>query len=521
MGPSEPLVERGDEQQSTYSSMQASRSDPQLSEQMLKDNKKLPLSDTASATAQFLLFLVVLTPLWLFVLLPFTLVVQLFLYVAGLVTGKPSKSGKASKGTADAVDGEEDPASMQPVATSANTDERMYDIVVFGATGFTGKMAVMYLASRYGSTVRWAIAGRRKDALMQVRAEAAAINGDLANLPIIIADSSDGASLDAMARQAVCVITTAGPFDKYGSKLVGSCARHGTHYCDITGETDWVRKMVDQFDELAKKSGARVVNFCGHDCVPWDLVVSSLSQALKKKGESLVEVSFYDEINSAPSGGTMDTVFHSLGNRVKYISKLGFDPLLKSALGSQSSNRLVSKTQSVLGWSKEYKAWVGPFVMAMVMANCVRRSNALNNYSSRLVYREAAVYPSFMAGYVNVMGLVLLGTMLFCPPLAWVMRKTVLPAPGQGPSKEDMDAGFLRVTGFGTGSNGGKVRAVIYFPTDPGYRDTARMLVESGLVLALEGDKVRVGGGVWTPAACQGDVLMQRLLATGCSLVVE
>ena len=113
-------------------------------------------------------------------------------------------------------------------------------------------------------------------------------------------------------------------------------------------------------------------------------------------------------------------------------------------------------------------------MMAMVMCNCVRRSNVLNNYSPKLVYREATVYPNFMAGFVNVMSLVVLGTVLMCPPLSYLMQKYVLPKPGEGPSEAEMDKGFLRVTGYGTGSQGGKVQASLYFPTDPGYRDTAR-----------------------------------------------
>eukprot|EP00600_Ochromonadales_sp_CCMP1393_P014239 CAMPEP_0175004228 /NCGR_PEP_ID=MMETSP0005-20121125/4651_1 /TAXON_ID=420556 /ORGANISM="Ochromonas sp., Strain CCMP1393" /LENGTH=491 /DNA_ID=CAMNT_0016259359 /DNA_START=77 /DNA_END=1552 /DNA_ORIENTATION=- len=484
--------------------------DDKSSDPMMRDKKQLPLSSTAAVIPHFLLSILVLTPLWLAFILPFTLIVQLILYFMRLVSGKRKLST-------------EQQFPIVSVEMKAGTGDRAYDIIVYGATGFTGKMAALYLAKRYGSgSVRWAIAGRRMAALERVREELRGANKDLKDVPLIIADSSNLQSLMDMAKQTRCVVTTAGPFDKYGTFLVASCASQGTHYCDITGETDWVRKMVDRYDDVAKQSSSRIVSFCGHDCIPWDLLVLELSQRLKKKGDTIASISFYDEINSAPSGGTMATVFHALGNRVKYTSQLGFDPLLKSPSGTQSTNKLVSKTQSVLGYSSEFQAWVGPFVMAMVMANCVRRSNALNNYSSRLVYKEAAVYPSFMAGYVNFLGMVLLGTVLMCPPLSWLLRQTpLIPAPGQGPSEADMDAGFLKVTGLATGANGESVRGSLYFPTDPGYRDTARMLVEAGLALALESEKIRVGGGIWTPAACQGDVLMQRLLNTGSSLHVE
>ena len=455
------------------------------SDPIVRDKKQLSLSGSA-AFPQFLFFAGVVTPLWLTVLLPCALASQTFAFVwnKSIGYGKNKDVGlntKAFSGTGTVI------------SNAADISKRSYDIVVFGATGFTGKMAATYLAKKYGRSVRWAIAGRRQTALDDLRKELLKLNSDFNGInaeeaiPIIIADSSNLSSLHEMTSKAVCVVTTAGPFDKYGSMLVESCALHGTHYCDITGETDWVRKMIDQFDDLARLSGARIVSFCGHDCIPWDLLVLECSKHLKKKGERLDSISFYDEINAGPSGGTMDTVFHSLGNRTKYKSQLGFDPLQKSTAPaslengverhSPSSNKVISKTQQWLSYSKEFKAWTGPFIMSMVMCNCVRRSNALNNYNSKLVYREAAVYPSFMAGYVNVMGLLVLGTLLMCPPLKHFMQKYVMPQPGEGPSEEEMDRGFLKVTGFGQGNLGSKVRATLYFPTDPGYRDTARYIM--------------------------------------------
>jgi len=295
---------------------------------MVRDKKVLVMSGF-SAVPQFLLFVGVVTPLWLTVLLPCTLVSQAIAFAQK----KLSPGKKSVKKNSQLCD-----SSLQVVCGSASdTSKRVFDVIVFGATGFTGKMAAVYLAKKYGRSVRWAIAGRRLSALEKIRDELMTLNKDFSGLApedcisIIIADSGDLASLDAMNAQTVCVLTTAGPFDKYGSLLVQSCARQGTHYCDITGETDWVRKMVDQHDDLARQSGARIVSFCGHDCIPWDLLVLECSKFLRKKGETLEQIDFYDEINAGPSGGTMDTVFHSLGDRVKYTSQCGFDPLLKTA----------------------------------------------------------------------------------------------------------------------------------------------------------------------------------------------
>ncbi len=321
---------------------------------MVRDKKVLELSGF-SALPQFLLFAGIITPLWLTVLLPCTLASQ----AVSFVHNKISPAKKTSKSTAHIQD-----SSHQVVCGTANdSSKRVFDIVVFGATGFTGKMAAVYLAKKYGRSVRWAIAGRRLSALEKIRDELLSLNKDYAGLPadqcipIIIADSGDLASLDAMNEKTICVLTTAGPFDKYGSLLVQSCARQGTHYCDITGETDWVRKMVDQHDDLARQSGARIVSFCGHDCIPWDLLVLECSKHLRKKGETLEQIEFFDEINAAPSGGTMDTVFHSLGNRVKYTSQLGFDPLLKMG-GAVVTGALLAVVLGVSAFLSGVLPWI-------------------------------------------------------------------------------------------------------------------------------------------------------------------
>lgn len=476
---------------------------------MVRDKKSLPLSG-ASVIPTFLGTALIVTPLLLTVFLPITLLYQAYDATSRMILKKKKSHSSQSSDT------------PKVLMKSSDTKSRKYDLIVFGATGFTGKMAAVYIAKTYGSSFSWAIAGRRKDGLEKIRDELVKINTGLKDLPLVIADSGDMTSLHEMTKSTKCVITTAGPFAKYGSSLVESCAVNGTHYCDITGETDWVRKMVDQYDEVAKLSGARIVNFCGHDCIPWDLAVLECVNELKKKGETITEISFFDEINSAPSGGTLATAALALGERAQYKSKLGFDPLLKTATGVKSENKLTAKNQASLGFSKKNQTWVGPFVMAMVMANCVRRSNALNNYTTKLVYKESLVFPGFMAGFVNLMGLAVTGVAIFCPPLLSLFKAiNLLPAPGAGPSEATMDEGFLKITGFAKGSNGTSVKVMFYCPTDPGYRDTARMLVESGLVLALQGNQVKVQGGVWTPAACQGTLLMERLITSGSSLEIE
>mmetsp|Transcript_14431 Transcript_14431/g.21686 ORF Transcript_14431/g.21686 Transcript_14431/m.21686 type:complete len:500 (+) Transcript_14431:98-1597(+) len=485
---------------------------PSKNSQMIKDGKRLPLSGS-SVVMHFLFTLVVLVPLLTVILIPLAVIFTALNFIKGLILPKKNRS----------KDNEHvDHTGSDEWKSNVSGSRRDFDLVLFGATGFTGRLAALYIARQYGSKqFRWAIAGRRKEGLEKIREELANIDPTLTDLSLIIADSSKPATLQDMARCTRVVITTTGPFDRYGSDLVRMCAESGTHYADITGETDWVRKMIDRYDDKARATGARIVHFCGHDCVPWDLTVMECANALKKSGETLTEVKCFDEINAGPSGGTMETVFHSLDNREKVKTGLGFDPMLKTLLGTVSTSKTVVKNPMSLGYAKEVQSWVGPFLMAMVNGNCVRRSNAVNNYGPSIKYSEATVYPSFMAGFVTIANLLVLGCSLAVPPLQWLLRKYFLPAPGQGPSEKSMDEGFLNVTAYARGSMGGTVKSEMYFPTDPGYRDTGRMLVESGLALALNEDDIACPGGVFTPAASIGSVLLKRLQATGTIFTVD
>ena len=263
------------------------------------------------------------------------------------------------------------------------------------------------------------------------------------------------------------------------------------------------------------------MHFCGHDCIPWDLCVRSLSQYMRSKDENLKEVRCYDEIKGSASGGTLETVFHSLENRSRRKPLFGFDPLMLEGFSKdspkESSYQTKRKNPSFLSYAPEFRCWTAPFVMADVMYNCVKRSNAILGYGKLLTYKEAMVFPNFFSAFIYYSNLMIFGVSLFCPPFKYILRNFVLPSPGSGPSEEDMNEGFLKVNAFGVGDRGTKAKVSLYFPTDPGYRDTARMLVESGMCLAIEKDKIQTHGGVFTPAVCLGDVLLSRLCQTGCS----
>ena len=389
----------------------------------------------------------------------------------------------------------------------------MYDLVIMGATGYTGKLAVAYVASQYGTTIKWAIAGRSRSKLTAV---ASSEGGDLP--PLIIADSHDKRSLQKLCSQTKCVASAAGPFARYGSLLVEVCSQTGTDYCDITGETAWVREMIAKHDGVARKNGARIVHLCGHDSVPWDLSTFKLAEKLSP--EKISKVDFYDDIQSAPSGGTVETAMGIMFGTEKGMKKsaeqraLGFDPLLKKEDGEASTSGVSVK--NVASMSLKGMLPRTFFFMAGVNAYTVKRSNAINNYSGenkKMKYCEGMSHRSKLAAIWTLLLYTLLGLLLYVPPLRFLLRKFVLPAPGEGPSKEQLENGYLKVTGVAVGSAGTVVKSTMSFHVDPAYKDTARMLVESALALSL--DDVDSNGGVLTPGSCQKNKLFDRLLKSG------
>jgi len=294
----------------------------------LPDGKRLPLSRLSQAIPQFLLHVFILLPLWLTVILPIALVSLVVTRTTrALCGGGKKKKAKSSKDAAD-----DTPVEVAKDRTPLG--ERTYSLVLFGATGFTGQLAAKYLFATYGDGkdhgFTWALAGRSRKKLEAVRA---GLGANAEGIPIVHADSFDQASLRALAADARVIISTVGPFARYGTGLVRACAEHGTSYGDITGESDWVRRCIDRFAAPARRSGARIVHFCGHDCVPWDLACLLLAKALRGEGndgdgegEALREVRVLDVIRASASGGTLETIFHSLEHREKVKAACRFDP---------------------------------------------------------------------------------------------------------------------------------------------------------------------------------------------------
>jgi short subunit dehydrogenase-like uncharacterized protein len=306
-----------------------------------------------------------------------------------------------------------------------------------------------------------------------------------------------------------------------GSNLVESCAKYGTNYVDITGEKEWSRRMIAEWDTVAQKTGAKIISFCGHDSVPWDLTTFKLAEALKReKNDDILKVECFDEIKGGGvSGGTIATIFNGMDYQApKYPS----DPWMKRSDGSSSmyktkvtSPLLPEKVTASVG--KGPQVWVSPFLMTVINGEVVKRSVALKGTGNLTVtYWEGMLFEDFKTAFVNTFGLYIGLTAMLNPISGTFLRKFILPRPGQGPSKKAMEKGYLCVHGVGTGSKGNVAKSAMYFPYDVGYRETARILVESGLCLALDSAKLPLRvGGFFTPSTGMGNALLDRLCKTG------
>ena len=450
-----------------------------------------------------------MVPIWATVVLPLTTIFQIGKAIVKPILPKPEEPNFDSGYVVDAKD-----ITPRP--------QRKYDVVVLGATGFAGRLGARHLAKTYGvnQTVQWAIAGRSQAKLNKVKKELAEELGmpEILNVDTILVDTSNPSTMPALVRDTRAVVTTAGPFSLYGSSVVEFCAKFGTHYTDITGETTWVQKMAATWETTAQQTGAKIVSLCGHDSIPWDLMTYKMAQILKEeRGEDLASITIRDECLSAPSGGTLLTM--SLGMAGKLVQAPATDPFLAKSKNPALKvvNHLpMSISKTILPWNGQGK-YTSPFVMSIVNMQVVEWSQALRGSSIPLTYSEYSIHSDFKTAFVSYFGLIGFVTALLNPITASLLEKFVLEKPGGGPSMDTMEnESFLVLQADGVGSKGTQAEAVMYFSRDPGYLDTARMVVETGLSMALTEDQLPIKeGGFWTPSVALGDVLLKRLQDTG------
>ena len=401
--------------------------------------------------------------------------------------------------------------------------EREYDLVLYGATGFVGRLTARYLAACAPGGTRIALGGRSRAKLESLRAEL----GPAADpWGVVVADSADRGALDSLARSATAVATTVGPYARYGRDLVAACAAAGTHYADLTGEVLFVKESADSLHAVASDSGARIVHSCGYDSVPSDLGVLLLHEKAAADGAGeLTDTVLKAWGRGGVSGGTIDSLRNQVDTvrRDARLRQVVSDPY---ALSPQRDAEPRLKDEPDLFAPRRdplLGEWVAPFVMAPYNTRIVRRSNALTGwaYGRFFRYREVMAFGSSPVGAAMAAGVTggvaaMVAAMSF-PPARLVLDR-VLPAPGEGPSQKTMDSGRFRSELHALTSGGGRVRAVIAAEGDPGYKATAVMFAESALALALEGDRLPDRAGVLTPATGIGTVLADRLRAAGFTI---
>lgn len=391
---------------------------------------------------------------------------------------------------------------------------REYDLVVFGATSFVGQILCRRLVERAGTgpdaAVRWAIAGRSASKL----AEVAAATG--ADVPRIVADAADADAMRSLAGSTATVASTVGPYAKYGSALVAAVAEAGTDYCDLTGETQWMRAMIDAHHDTAGASGARVVHTCGFDSIPSDLGVWVLQQAaIERFGAPCTRVGLrVVDFAGKASGGTVASMLN-------IVDEVKRDPALRKVLANPyalcPTGMRDGVTQPDVTRPQHddlSDGWVAPFVMAAVNTRVVHRTHALLGrpwgdfrYDEAMATGRGVKGAAVSGAVTGALGALMVGAAI--GPTRWIVDK-LLPEPGEGPTPEEQRNGHYRLQVHGRTGAGAQLTVEVTGDQDPGYGSTAKMMAEAALAFSDIG-RDRVGGGFWTPATMFGDLLVERL----------
>ena len=403
-----------------------------------------------------------------------------------------------------------------------------FDVVLFGATGFTGELVAEYLAkvNDSGEDLKWAIAGRNTQKLEQVRERLSEINPAWSELALVEANSNDSDSLRAMAARAKVVCSTVGPYAKYGSPVVDACVSEGAHYCDLTGETQWIREMIDAHHETAQTKGLKIVHCCGFDSIPSDMGTYVLQQeAIARFEKPCDRANFYVmKAKGGFSGGTVASL-------VNVVEEAMTDPKARKVLTDpyglnpkDNKPSIKQRDQAGAKWAEDIQRWTGPFVMASINTRVVRRSNALMEdlYGHDFRYSESTSTGEGLKGraaaHALATGMGAFTGALAVSPLRKVLVSKVLPAAGDGPDKQAREEGFFKIKIVGHLEGKPVLEAHVEGDKDPGYGYTALMLAQSAMCLAK--DKLPEGGGVLTPASAMGDALVARLRDAGMKLDV-
>ncbi len=395
-----------------------------------------------------------------------------------------------------------------------------FDLVVYGATGFVGQQAAAYIAQHAPVGFRWAIGGRSEAKLQTLRATLPPSAHNNAPPSLLVADAQDASALAKLAGAAQVVMSCAGPYALYGSHLLAACVAQGAHYCDITGETPWVRRMIDEHHNEAQTKGLRIVPGCGFDSIPSDLGVHLLQREMRARhGEPCMQVkAAFTVAGGGFNGGTLASMMNMMAAGQKRELD---EPFLLNPAGTSPADTRAHQDPFAPYWDADFGAWLGPFIMGPINTRVVRRSTALRGQT--LHYQEYMRFgkgpqAAVMAAALASGSMAVTGLLGFAPARALAQR--LIPQPGEGPSEAAMAKGFFKTELMGTSAGGHVLRAIISDKADAGNRATTKMLCESALALALEPKQLPKAAGVITPSVAMGDVLEQRLLAAGMRVQV-
>ena len=386
--------------------------------------------------------------------------------------------------------------------------DKSVDVVIYGATGFTGKLVVEYMQEKYGKDegISWAIAGRSEEKLNSVREELKVGS----NVRQLLVDSNDTDSIASMVQQTKCVLTTVGPYQLYGANILQQCVIHGVDYVDLCGEPGWMHEMINEYSDQAKETGARIVFSCGFDSIPFDLGVYFLQkEVIARHGQPASNVrGRVRAMNGEFSGGTAASLGATMAS-LKEKPEL-FEVLVNPFALSNGFTGPEQAQDSKPIYDEKLETWVAPFFMAPINTKNVHRSNALMDhlYGEDFCYNEMWIQGPGEEGKAAAE---FVGSM---NPLADA------PAPGEGPSKESRENGNYDVLFCADLNDGSSLHASVSGDMDPGYGSTSKMIAESALCLV--NDCAELGGGIYTPAPAMGEKLITRLQANaGLTFKIE
>ncbi len=393
--------------------------------------------------------------------------------------------------------------------------DKAFDLILIGATGFTGRRAARYLKQHAPKDFNWGIAARNPD-----KVSALSRKLDLTEERCFIVDNLNKERVEEVVEKAKIIITTAGPFSLYGENVIAACAKFGTHYLDITGEVGFIKQMADTYGEIAQKSGALLIPFSGFDSVPADIAAFLLQKEFDQPQK--LSIRSYYSISGGFNGGTIVTMLNKF--ETGEYKKMNDPALLLSENSEQNIH--TPKDARFFGYDSDIRRWSAPFIMGAINSKVVYKtaelmSNQDKPYAKSISYSEHSSLGQwynpvpFIAVSVIMLSLTLLG------PYKWfrsILRK-IMPAPGEGPSEEQIENGYFKLLGIAEDENGRQATMNMSYPGDPGNKSTVFFLCESALCLAENSDKLKGNSGFKTPIAALSDLLVQRLTERGLKII--